>query len=660
VTPSAPAKPLSPEPSTPERAAPPASSARPEFSLRAVLVGIGVAVFIGLMYPYVVLKIGFGPNISVVSAFFGFVAVGIIGRVVGARGNRYEYNIVQTAGTAAGEMGFMVIVLAAMDLLASKPELGIHIQLSTWQIFGWLTLAGGLGVLLAVPLRKHYIDEEQLTFADGTAAGETLLILDTDYKTAKRGLWALIAGGGLSFITTLLSQAWKVLPESLYFGKWGEKLHVGTSWSILSIASGMIVGLRVTLSMGLGMVLAWYVAPPLLASQGFIPDQVFRANLNWVMWPAVGLMIAGGLTALVLKWNLIVKTFKDLKVTSISSTDFPIRWVIIGSVVLASALVVLQKVSLGLSPLLSVAAILISLPLMVVGTRVLGETNWAPISAFGNLVQLVFAALAPGNVSVNMLTSGMSGTVAANGEHLMQDYKAGKIIGSNNRYLTYMQLLALPFGAIAVAVIYPILRAQNGIGPDRFGLAPELVGKVTTQGLVAPASVRWAGFAEILSQGVQTLQTQRPYALHAFAGAMVLGVVLTVLESKTKSVWVPSATSVGLGMLIEAHYVMAMVLGGLIQWVWQKRNAAEEGELNMPLSSGGIVGEAIAVLGITIVTFLTKTADRPGGFFQGAPDAEPLVNPYVWGGIFLVGVTAMLAYAHRRKATGPKLSGAAH
>ncbi|HVE86788.1 MAG TPA: OPT/YSL family transporter [Myxococcales bacterium] len=658
---------MSPEPATPERPPPPAAGARPEFSLRAVMVGILVAVFIGLMYPYVVLKIGFGPNISVVSAFLGFVAVSLIGRVVAPRGNRFEYNIVQTAGTAAGEMGFMVIVLAAIDLLASKPELGINIHLSTLQIFLWLTLAGGLGVLLAVPLRKHYIDEEQLTFADGTAAGETLVILDTDYKTARRGLWALIAGGGLSFVHTLLSQAWRLFPESLFFGKWGEKLHVGTSWSILSIASGMIVGLRVTLSMALGMVLAWYVAPPLLFGNGLVvvdqvlhPEQVFRANLNWVMWPAVGMMISGGLTALVLKWNLIVKTFKDLKVSSISSTDFPIRWVVIGSVVLATALVVVQKISLDLPIWLSVTAILISLPLMVVGTRVLGETNWAPISAFGNLVQLVFAALAPGSVTVNMLTSGMSGTVAANGEHLMQDYKAGKIIGSNNRYLTYMQLLALPFGAIAVAVIYPILRSQNGIGPDRYGLAPELVGKVTTQGLVAPASVRWAGFAEILSKGVETLQTQRPYALQAFGVALLVGVVLTVLESKTKSVWVPSATSVGLGMLIEAHYVIAMVLGGFIQWVCQKRNAAEEGELNMPLSSGGIVGEAIAVLGITIITFLTKTVAKPGGFFQGAPDAEPLVNPYVWGGIFLVGTAALLAYAHRRKASGAKLSGAGH
>lgn len=42
-----------------------------ELTLRAVIVAMGVALVIGASYPYVVLKLGFGPNIAVVSAFFG-------------------------------------------------------------------------------------------------------------------------------------------------------------------------------------------------------------------------------------------------------------------------------------------------------------------------------------------------------------------------------------------------------------------------------------------------------------------------------------------------------------------------------------------------------------------------------------------------------------
>src|ERR1700687_1373441 len=173
---------------------PDARGPRRELTLRAVLTALVVAALMGASYPYVVLKLGYGPNISVVSAFFGFIIISLVGAITGARGTRWENNLVQTAGTAAGEAGFMCVVLAAIDMLNAKPELGFSIHLTVWQIFGWLSLAGMLGVLLAVPLRRHFIDEEDLTFADGTAAGETMLVLDLDRKQAGLRVRALSGG----------------------------------------------------------------------------------------------------------------------------------------------------------------------------------------------------------------------------------------------------------------------------------------------------------------------------------------------------------------------------------------------------------------------------------------------------------------------------------
>ena len=66
-----------------------------EFTPRSIGVGLVVALIIGASYPYMVLKFGFGPNISVVSAFFGFVALGLFSKSY----NRWENNVVQTAGT---------------------------------------------------------------------------------------------------------------------------------------------------------------------------------------------------------------------------------------------------------------------------------------------------------------------------------------------------------------------------------------------------------------------------------------------------------------------------------------------------------------------------------------------------------------------------------
>ena len=75
------------------------AAARPpqgrEFTLRAVMAGLLVAAIMGASYPYIVLKLGFGPNVSVVAAFFGYLILGLFFRGF----NRWENNIVQNAGT---------------------------------------------------------------------------------------------------------------------------------------------------------------------------------------------------------------------------------------------------------------------------------------------------------------------------------------------------------------------------------------------------------------------------------------------------------------------------------------------------------------------------------------------------------------------------------
>src|SRR6202049_3680612 len=131
-----------------------------EFSLRAILCGLLVAAVMGASYPYVVLKLGFGPNVSVVAAFFGYLSLGIVFKDY----NRWENNIVQTAGTAAAQTAFMCVLLAAFDLLAASNTVSFKVTLTPLQSFAWLTTAGLLGVLLAVPMRQHFIVDQRLTY----------------------------------------------------------------------------------------------------------------------------------------------------------------------------------------------------------------------------------------------------------------------------------------------------------------------------------------------------------------------------------------------------------------------------------------------------------------------------------------------------------------
>src|SRR5215472_4190637 len=188
----------------------------PELTVRSVIVGLVVAMVIGSAYPYCVLKLGFGPNLSVVSAFLGFIALVLVLRAAGT--NARENNIVQTMGTSAGQTAFMCVLLAAFDMLNAHGILNPAIHLGTAQIFFWLCSASILGILLAVPMRRHYIDEENLTYADGLAAGETIQVLhEGREKGASAGpVRALGLGSLASGVLMVLTSFLKLFPDTWF------------------------------------------------------------------------------------------------------------------------------------------------------------------------------------------------------------------------------------------------------------------------------------------------------------------------------------------------------------------------------------------------------------------------------------------------------------
>jgi len=553
----------------------------PELTVRSLVVGLVVALVIGSAYPYCVLKLGFGPNLSVVSAFFGFIALVMILRASGT--NPRENNIVQTMGTSAGQTAFMSVLLAAFDLLNAKGVLNPPIHLGTLQIFFWLCSASLLGILLAVPMRRHYIDEENLTYADGMAAGETMIVLhEGREKGASAGpVRALGLGGLASGVLMVLTSFLRLFPDT-WFLPGLQPMNIGLNWSLLSFGSGLLVGFRICLAMAIGMFISWFILPSYLVSHGMIPEQTYPMTLRWVMWPATGLMVAGGLTSLALKWNLIVKTFRGLRGSRMDHRDFPISWVVGGSILMTVVVCLVQYFSMGIPLWLSLIAVLLSLPLMLVGLRVLGETNWGPISAMSNMMQAVFAFISPGNVPVNMSSSGLTGTIAVTSEALMQDFKAGQLVGSNPRNLTIAQLIAAPVGSFATAIVYPVLRNKFGIGPE---------------GLSSPISVKWAGFAELLTKGLNALP---PGCLVGLAIGIGVGILLTLLAERWADL-VPSPSAIGIGMLIPASVLMTFVLGGMAQLVWAKSSPDSEKEYRIPLASGLIAGEALLAVVLAIL-----------------------------------------------------------
>jgi uncharacterized oligopeptide transporter (OPT) family protein len=181
-----------------------------------------------------------------------------------------------------------------------------------------------------------------------------------------------------------------------------------------------------------------------------------------------------------------------------------------------------------------------------------------------------------------MSSSGLTGTIAVTSEALMQDFKAGQLLKSNPMSLTIAQLIAAPVGSIATAIVYPILRDKFGIGDT---------------GLSAPISVKWAGFAELLTKGLNALP---PGCLIGLVIGIAVGIILTLMAEK----WgenVPSPSAMGIGMLITAAVLMTFILGGVAQLIWAKVSPRTESEYRVPLASGLIAGEAIIAVVLSIL-----------------------------------------------------------
>lgn len=580
-----------------------------ELTAQSIFAAVIVAAIMGLSYPYMVLKLGFGPNVSIVAAFFGFIVL----RVIANKSyDRWQNNIVQTAGTSAAATAFMCIVLAAFDMLRESKLVTFTLNPSPMQTFIWLTVASLLGVLLAAPMRRHFVVDEKLPFPDGMAAAETLKVLDPPRGAAKGNLaWdqarraarilglGLLASGLLMLfredaqIFTYIPEGWN--PGALTLGAAGASfvvanMGVGASYSLLGIGSGLIIGLRISFWLLVGGIIGWIVLPYFLVQNGYLPDHPTRLQvLFWIMWPGIGMIVAGGMTILFTRWGLLMEAFRGLRSAGSSSEEFPLSLVIVGSLLLSAALCYLQWLYFGLPVWMTIIAIVLSVPLMLVGLRALGETNWGPISSLSNLMQGLFAAIAPGNINANILGNGTTATIASTSEGLMQDYKTGYLIGSTPRAMTIAQLIGAPVGAAALAWTYPMLVSTYGITGENAQLA-------------APTARRSAGFAEVLSSGIDSLPQS---AMIATGVAIVLGIIFALMEQNPKLRRIaPSPTGVSLGFLLPFAAIATIFIGGVIGAIWSS-TAKRSAELYLvPLASGFIAGEALIAVLVPVLLYL--------------------------------------------------------
>lgn len=598
---------------------------RREITPQAIIGAIIVSTLVSFSYPYIVLRIGLGPNVSLLSAFLGAVFLHLTARSTRGQ-NRWQNNIIQTAGTSAASTAFMCVIAAAFGYLAMNESVNVKVNIGRAEMFLWLACSGAIGVLFIALLRRFFLSDPRMRFPDGIAASKAIEVLDSGSKRAGGDLRALGLGTLVGAVVGLLREAAGLLQTAFL----SRRFLVGAEWSALSFGTGLLLPLGIGTSMILGTAVVYLFGPIVVDNVGlqivlsnvapsyvegcralaalpsltgeqwafasahcgmlgeYLRGQHFGIAMLWFMWPASALMITAALTAVLLRWRSIARMFADLARGRYgrSGQDLSPKYAIVGVAVFTVVLALVQHQNFGTSYVQTVAAVFATIPMMLVGVRVLGETNQGPVSLMANAVQGTFALVWPKHIAHNLIAAGMAGSANAQAEGTMQDFKTGRLLGSTPRLLTIVQLCAVPIGALAVTIMYPILIDRYGLGGG---------------GLAAPTGLKIANVAILLSKGIQALP---PGALTATVIAAVMGVVIALAQDVGKVRWLPNPAAFGFAMILPGFLNITIGIGSIAGWLWYRLSAPTHERYYQTVASGFIGGEAL-IAGLILPALFT-------------------------------------------------------
>jgi uncharacterized oligopeptide transporter (OPT) family protein len=368
--------------------------------------------------------------------------------------------------------------------------------------------------------------------------------------------------------------------------------------SLLMFGFGIIVGLRTGLSLLLGAVVGWGILAPLAVARGWAeagpadPDlSWFGPLVEWLLWPGATLMVVCALASFMLGLLRYLRHRRMRADNDDAPPTLP-RRVFVASFCAALALAGAAQVMLfDIGVAEAVFAVLLSYLLAVVAARVSGETGITPIGAIGKITQLTFGAVAPGNMTANLMTANVTGGAAGQSADLLHDLRTGEIIGATPRFQVTAQLFGVMTGSIVGSLVYLVIIPD----PGAMLLTPEWP---------APAVATWKAVAEVLAAGFEAVPAG---AVPAMIVAAAVGILLVLAERVLPPALtgkLPSGPAIGLAFVIPAWNSISMCLGGVAAaLIWRYRPEWADRRLTA-LAAGLVAGESLAGVGMAMVQLL--------------------------------------------------------
>ena len=582
----------------------PASASLPEITLKALLLGIVLAVVLGAANAYLGLFAGMTVSASIPAAV---VSMAILRSF--AKSNILENNIVQTAASAGEAVAAGVIfTLPALIIL------GTWTRFAYWETTLLAGFGGLLGVLFSIPLRRALIIENPLRFPEGVATAEVLKVGEGSGSGIRDIATAGLIGATFKLGETGLRLWSGVVEQATYAG--GTILYFGSNLSPALVGVGYIVGLNIASLVFIGGALNWFVSIPILAFFSPVAEGSSAVTAAGILWSTqtrylgVGAMAVGGLWALVrLRASLFAgirsgasayrKARKEGFQSSVrTEQDIPMQWI---GIALAISVIPLFFIfnhitgQMGTAAVMAVIMLCAGFLFSAVAAYMAGLVGSSnnPISGVTIATILTSAVLLRvllgpesliGPAAAILIGSVVCCAAAMSGDNL-QDLKAGQLVGATPYKQQIFQGVGVLSAAVVIAPTLTLLLEAYGIGPPT---------DTHPEPLAAPQATLMAAVARGVFQG------GLPVGMVALGMAIAVGVIAadSFLEQRGSSFRMP-VLALAVGIYLPLQLSVPIFAGGLLSHyaAGRRKSAQDPGIL---FAAGLITGEALIGIAMAI------------------------------------------------------------
>jgi uncharacterized oligopeptide transporter (OPT) family protein len=587
----------------------------PQLTLRSALTGVVLGGILSLTNLYVGIRTGWTLGVGITSVVLAYAAFKLLSRIgLGRDLTILENNAMQSIATSAGYMTAPLIAsIPAYMLVTSR-------VIPPWQVILWIAALPVLGVLFAFPLKKRFINDEQLPFPEGYAAG---VVMDSLHASSGAlGLFkakVLGAGAAISALVQLLRSEkvmaavrapFLTIPEFLdaplyrwFTPRLGgiplQDLNLRIDTSIVLFGTGGLMGPKAGGSLLLGGLFNYAVLAPIMMNAGVIPGPGFRNITKWSLWWGVAMMTTASLFSFFSKPSMIVGAFRRARGPQargdvLAHIELPIRVSLWGIPVVGAVIVAMGHAFFGVAWWLGAIAVPLVFVFSIIAVNSTGLTAITPGGAMGKLTQLTYGLLAPGNMATNLITAGITSETVLSASNLLMDIKPGYMLGAKPRQQAIGHVIGVFAGACVVVPVYYLIFRGN-------------IALFTSDLLPMPAAQVWRAVAELLAKGFSSVH---PSARWAMLLGGLAGLAVEWVNLRSRGRFPISAVPFGLATVVTFPDVLSMGGGALLFWL-AGRVAREGGGAHKllvaekeTLCAGIIAGGAI----IGIILILLETA----------------------------------------------------